>query len=359
MIIARYLARDILLTTFAVTFILLLVVFSGRLSAYIADAATGRLAADLVFPALLARIPEYLELVLPLAFFVGVLVALGQLQESNELTAGRAAGLGTGQLLAITLSCAAFVALVIALFAFFVTPRGGLYVNQLLADQGLQSELAVVTPGRFYEFDQGARTLYTTRLSDDREVMTGVFINETGQDDIGIMLARSGYQEFAENGGFYFVLEQGVRYQGMPGSTLFEVMDFERYAGLMSPPRPVNQRVDPERTLMLPQLIAGADPASRAELGWRISLPLMVLLLGVLAQPLSQSQPRQGRFMRLAPAIGLYLVYMLGLSAIRDEIRQGLPNGLLIYAGVHVAFLGLALFLLAYPLLRLKMARAR
>lgn len=351
MIIARYLARDILLTTFAITLVLLLVVFSGRLSSYIADAATGRLAADLVFPILLARIPEYLELVLPLAIFLGILLAMGQRRESNELVAMTACGVGPGRLLSVTLSCGCFVALIVALFTFFVTPRGGAYVNELISAQGLQSELSNVTPGRFYDMDNGRRTLYTRELSEDREVMHQVFLSGSQGETQNLVLAERATQEYADNGGFYFVLENGRRFEGNPGQADFRITDFERYYQLLPDPEPANQKVAEEGTLMLGQLFERDSLAGRAELGWRLSLPVMVLLLALMAQPLSRAGPRQSRFVGLLPAVGLYLLYYLALNAVREEIHKG-DQEATSYIGLHLGFLALGLVLYSWPALR-------
>lgn len=355
MIIARYLARDILLTTFVFTLVLLLIVLSGRLSSYIADAATGRLAADLVFPILLARIPEYLELVLPLSLFLGVLIALGQQQENNELVVMQAGGIGPGRMLSITLTCAFFVALIIALFSFFVSPRGGLYVNELIASQGLQSEMSNVTPGRFYPLESPGRSLYTTELSEDRSTMLDVFVSPTEQDEQAVTLATRGFQQYGDNGGFYFVLEEGHRYEGSPGRADFRVSEFGSYAQLLENPEPQNTKLTEIETLFLPELFGNQTDEGRAELGWRLSLPLMVLMLGLLAQPLSRSAPRQGRFMKLIPAIGLYMIYYVSLNALRDKVQEGAESGLLMFAGLHLSFLVLGIIMLAYPSLRLRM----
>ena len=48
--ILRYLTRDILLHTVAVSFVLFLVVFAGRFIRYLAEAAVGSLTGDVLLP---------------------------------------------------------------------------------------------------------------------------------------------------------------------------------------------------------------------------------------------------------------------------------------------------------------------
>jgi hypothetical protein len=69
LILARYFAREILQTTLAVTLILLLIFLSGRFARYLADAATGKISADIILTLLLiSNAPNILERILPLGF---------------------------------------------------------------------------------------------------------------------------------------------------------------------------------------------------------------------------------------------------------------------------------------------------
>ena len=75
MLIFRYLARDLLSSTFAVCTVLLLVILSGRFVKYLAQAAAGELDAGILLAVIGYRLPGFLELILPLAFFLGILCA--------------------------------------------------------------------------------------------------------------------------------------------------------------------------------------------------------------------------------------------------------------------------------------------
>lgn len=78
LIIFRALARDLVATTTAVASVLLLVIISGRFIRLLADAAAGRIDASVLLPVIGYRLPGFLELILPLAFFLGVLLAYGR-----------------------------------------------------------------------------------------------------------------------------------------------------------------------------------------------------------------------------------------------------------------------------------------
>jgi lipopolysaccharide export system permease protein len=56
------------------------------------------------------------------------------------------------------------------------------------------------------------------RVADDASHVRNVFVSEAGADRLGVTMAGSGYQEVAENGDRFIVLNDGRRYEFVPGS---------------------------------------------------------------------------------------------------------------------------------------------
>lgn len=328
MIVTRYLNRQILFTTLAITLVLLLVVVSGRLAAYIAEAAEGRLAATLLFPVVIFRMPQFLELILPVSLLLGIIIALGQLYETNEMTVLSATGVSHLRILKITLLAASFVAVVVAMFSFYLAPKGYAYVNRLIEAQGLKTELGDLAPGTFYELRNRGGTIYAGEVSSDRDSMSDVFVFRAETDAKGsvqtVIHAKKGYQEYKENGAFYFVLEDGIRYEGLPGQANFTVTQFDHYSQRIEEPKAaLESSLGDLETEPLASLLKREDSAAKSELHWRLSLPVMTILLAMLAVPLSRSSPRQGRYFKLVPALLFYLVYVVLVNAGRERVSQG------------------------------------
>lgn len=97
----------------------------------------------------------------------------------------------------------------------------------------------------------------------------------------------------------------------------------------------------------LMDLIGTGDPVDRAEIQWRLSVPLALLILTVLAVPLSRSAPRQGRYGGIAAGVLVYIIYvdMLGAAKVWDEREQS-PAFLGLW-WVHAIFLAVGMILLA------------
>ena len=81
----RYLNREVLTHTVAVSSILLVIIISGRFVKYLAEAAVGDLATNILLPVMLYRMPGFLELIIPLGLFIGILMSYGRLYVESEM----------------------------------------------------------------------------------------------------------------------------------------------------------------------------------------------------------------------------------------------------------------------------------
>jgi lipopolysaccharide export system permease protein len=94
-------------------------------------------------------------------------------------------------------------------------------------------------------------------------------------------------------------------------------------------------------------LLRSTSLEDRAELQWRVSLPLSLFVLGLLAVPLSRSSPREGRYARLAVALFIYIIYANMTSIARLWLERGLVADWLGMWWVHAVVVAIALLLLA------------
>lgn len=350
MIVFRYLTREILLTMSAVAGVLLLVIMGSRFIRYFTDAAQGELPLSALGTLMLFHMPSFLELVLPLSFFLAILLAYGQLYLNSEITVLVACGMSPNRLLQVTLLPAALIAVLVGLCSLWLTPFGAAHNEHLIDEQESQLDFSLLSPGRFQDFGNG-RTAYTQDLSDDRSRMQGVFISEqqSRNDDTPsqvITRAESGYQTVdPDTGSRFLVLSNGARYSVDPGSPVAERLEFGSYAVRLSTDD-TDELDDDSELMSTPALIGDGGNDAMAQLQWRISMPLMIPILTLLALPLSRVNPRQGRFAKLLPALFLHISYLSLLLAAQDAISRGsLPAGVGMWP-IHAVYLLLGLILI-------------
>ncbi|WP_144980399.1 LPS export ABC transporter permease LptF [Halomonas sp. C22] len=350
MILFRYLTREVLLTMSAVAGILLLVIMGSRFIRYFSDAAEGDFPVTILGSLMVFHLPGFMELILPLSFFLGILLAYGQLYMNSEITVMVACGMSPTRLLRVTLLPASVVAVLVGLCSLWLTPAGALQTEATLEEQRSRLDVSVLAPGRFQDFG-GGRTAYITDFSSDGRQMQEVLVHEQArpgaeQPHSYVTRAGSGYQETSvETGSRFLVLENGERYGVTPGLLNAERLTFERYTLRLGLSRD-RQELDSLEYASTLELWNDASPRAQAQFQWRVGLPLMVFVLALLAQPLSRVNPRQGRFAKLLPAVFLYVAYLSLLLAAVDAIGGGsLPTAIGVWP-VHGLFLGLGCLLL-------------
>ena len=114
----------------------------------------------------------------------------------------------------------------------------------------------------------------------------------------------------------------GRRYEGKPGTADYQVIEF---ASLGRRIEPTELRALPASTKAIPTatLIALDGPIERAELFWRVSVPISALVLTLLAIPLAYVNPRIGRSFNLMAAGFMYMLYSNCLNIVQSFIAQG------------------------------------
>jgi len=347
LIIFRALARDLVATTLAVASVLLLVIISGRFIRLLADAAAGRIDASVLLPVIGYRLPGFLELILPLAFFLGVLLAYGRMYIDNEMTVLRACGVSHGRLLAYTMVVAAGVAGVTGWLSLSVSPAGIARSEALLSTQKERGEFEALDAGRFYPYGDGRGVAYTESKDADG-TLRGVFLAEAGRSGAQarapiIVFAELGSTRRAQSDGDnYLVLENGYRIQGVPGEATFQITHFQEYGQRLARATAAERSRAKMTAVPTRELFDLAAPEQMAALQWRLSVPLLVLIVTLIAAPMSQTNPRSGRYGKIFPAVFLYILYLLALNAARGALEEGsLPAALGLW-WVHLLFLGIA-----------------
>lgn len=342
MIIFRYITREVLTSTLAVTAVLMLIITSARLIKYLSDAAAGKLEAGAVLLVLFYRMPGFLELLLPLGLFLGILLAYGRLCLDSEMVVLKATGFSDHRLLKYAYGPTLVVSILVMVLSLWLTPLGLQKAEELLAAQDARSELELVTPGRFLSQSSGQVT-YAEAVAGDQ--LRQVFLSRRGEDGRpNILIAEAAERRiFPEAQQRFLVLLNGYRYDGRPGEKDLTRIRYTEYGVQLEEPELAAEirEVDAKPTQML---LVSDNVRDRAALHWRFSLPALVLVVALLAVPLSYTNPRQGRFAKLIPSILLYLVYMAFLTSARSSVESG-ASPILLWS-VHLMFLGIAANLL-------------
>ena len=326
MILYRYFAKEVFVTMFAVASIVLVISMGWRFSGYLNEAASGGITKDVLFLIMAYRLPGFLELILPISFFLSIMLTYGRLHVDSEMVVLEACGMSPLKLIFITLTLASGVMLVTAAISLWLKPGGESRVETLFVDQRNLTEFDTLAPGRFQNLRSGKRVTYAEQLKDDG-TLENVFINELGDSrsskgDITTVHAKSGTTMVDNEGNRFLVLKDGTRYSGTPGEMDYRVIEYEEYGQFIEKEK-AGAGVSRRTAIPTRELIENQTPRNLSELHWRISVIIMIPIVALLAIPLSRVNPRQGRFTRLLPGMLLCFLYVVFLSSGRSALEGG------------------------------------
>lgn len=344
-LIGRYIFREAFGSWLIVLTVLFLIFMTNQLADILGDAAANRLPRDAVLAIFGLTALRYLTLLTPITLFLGVTLALARLNRDGEMAALAACGVGAGRLLVPIGALTALLAAGLAWLGFVGTPAVSQRIEEIRFRAEQNVELGAIEAGRFTSPDSGDTVLYAREVVGDE--LRDVFL-ETQQDErvIVILAARGRRIVDAATGEQSFVLYDGRRYEGVPGEGEFLVVEFDEH-GIPIRPDDEEELVTDVAAKPTSELWRSQALADRAELHWRISLPLSLFVLGTLAIPLSRTAPRDGRYARLGMALFIYLIYTNLLSIGRVWVERGVVSDAVGMWWVHALVALVALWMFA------------
>lgn len=300
----RYLIRETL-KTFAIILGVLLILLAITQFAYVLKrAATGAITQESVGIILGLLCIKYTGLILIPAWFIAILVSLGRLYRDSEMFAVVACGLSPGRTLRPFMCVALPLAIIMFVFSMTINPWASRLEHQQRELAKQSAKATMVEQGRFQDF--GSASLFVEQVSDGG--LKKVFLTFQREGKEVLITAKRGELLPADKSDERtLVLYEGATYEESPEGEHHITYFAEQRVSQYSPNRlkPVNK----PKARSMTELLASGSIKDKAELHWRLSLPIAVLIFTFLALPLAKSPPRKGVWGRLMIGILVYVVF--------------------------------------------------
>lgn len=309
-IIDRLLFREVIKTLLVIVAVLLLLMLANTLVRFLGQAAIGVISNELMLVLVGLNMLKLTGFIIPPAFFFSILWVMGRMYRDSEMIALSAGGVGMQRLYRPFIITAIPVAMLVSWLVLFVFPDAKAYAEQLQFEHKTNIRLTGIKAGAFNEFNKGQIVIYAGSTNEKKAALGDVFVQHIQHGKKGVVVAESAHIEAnLVTGERFVVLENGRRYQGEPGRTEYSLGSFTRYGLRMPDMQTNNGRRSMGATSTL-DLWQSGNPKARAELQYRMSVPLAVFALMLVSVPLAKSLPRQGIYGRLGIAVIIYAVYV-------------------------------------------------
>ncbi len=353
----RYIFREVIVVWLGVTFVLLFFLFSNVVAKLLASAAANEFARESLGVLLGLTSIRFLTTLIPLALFLAMMVALGRMYQDSEMPAYQACGIGPKRVYRPLFMVALPVTALMAWLSIDIDPWAA--GQRFKLERADRAALAVgsLQAGQFRTMGGGNTVFYAERIDDDGRLHNLFIRREVGERQ-EIIVADQGLQQFEDDGSQSLILLDGRRYEGIPGEAVYRTITFSEHGIPIDLPEP-DLESDDLRLISTQDLLRADDLRKRAELHWRLSQPVSVLVLTLLVVPLSRTDPRRGRYGKLIFAILIYLIYSNLLGSAQVMINQAVVPLWLGTWWVHGLIVLLTMILFAAQRMRMRWSGGR
>ena len=350
-IISQYILRELFTTWVGVTLVLLIVLITNKFADVISDIAAGDILSSSLLPIIALSSIEYLIILLPLSTFLSVIIVIGRFYRDHEMTAIQVAGKGTGFIYKIFTFPLIVLIFLLGFISTVISPNAKQSI--LLKEEEAMRSVGIefFEPGRFVNLKDGAVFYAQGRSEKNRFIK--VFLQKKTKNKVSVITSEYAEIQSLEDNLSRLVFFNGQRYEGLPGTTDFRVLRFtEHRLPLFFDSNDIND--ESYETKNFNELIMDESVPSRSELQWRVSPPIALIILVLLAVPLSKSSPREGQYGGLIIGVLIYLIYVNMLGAAKVWFEQGNSPIELGIWWVHGCF---AVFLIIYLYFKSRLSR--
>jgi len=331
MILNRYFLKDIILYTTSVGLIFLLLVVSSRSIQYLEQAALGEVNPAVVGWVIFYRLPEFLQIILPLSFFLSLIITLGKLSADNELGILEQIGFSEKKLIAISFIPASLIASISLILSIWIAPISSNQAELLLKKQSFEDSFNSIQPGKFFKLNNDLLFYMKERTAKGLESVFIKSANSEGSLKNGVILAKRASVAEDKNS---LLLEDG---------SLYLSTNTEEFSKLTFEELEIDMTINPDRDMTSDKVNILKKIANKQ---WNISLALICIVGVLLAIPIGKVKPRKGRHSKLLPAVLLFIFYLGLLITGRGWVESGSLGE---YPGmylIHLIFIILGLVLL-------------
>jgi len=345
-IISRYLLSNLIVFFFAITFIIGLIVFGNQFVLTVQESISFGIPIKELMPLVGFNMLRDIPIILTLSLFLSIIITISQLYKNSEAVVMNSIGLGDKNFMNLIKPIVFFTFIIIFYLTIFAVPWAKQQKSYAEDETVNASEFSFITEGKFESFKNGEIIFYASesKVNDfvGEQNMEEIFIYALDNESPVIVLASEAkkYTD-AKSDSIYLRLKNGTRYVGLPGNENINILNFDKYdleivSGDVQKSIASFSEIEEKHTI---DLLREGGPKANAEIQWRISQPISVLILSIFGVFLGKSSPRTGKGINLIIGVVVFMLYNNALLVAKSAIESGQLNPLIGMWSIHLLLL--------------------
>ena len=345
-IISRYLLKSLVVFFLAIFFIIGLIVFGNQFVLTVQESVEHGIPIQELMPIVGFNMLRDLPIILSLSFFLSIIISISQFYKNSEAVVMNSFGMGDKSFIYLIQPVVVFLFLLVFALTIYAVPWAKQQKSFAEDETVNASEFSFISEGKFESFKNGEIVFYASESSQIDEAgeqnMEEIFIyvsNETAP--IVVLASEATKYTDSDNESIYLRLKDGVRYEGLPGDENVNILDFDRYdleivSGEVQ--KSLSNFSEIEEKTSIDLLMEGGNLAN-AEMQWRLSQPISILILSFIGVLLAKTSPRTGKGVNLLFGIIIFMLYNNGLLVAKNSIESGQLNPFVGLWSIHILFI--------------------
>lgn len=323
-----------LVTRIGKPFLAVLLMAAALFSSYSAanflqEATNGLLASSLITYMIEFKLLIALEIMLPVALYLGIITAIGKMYEDAEFQAIPALRIGPAQIMRSLLVIAIPAALTVAFISQVMRPWAYTHLHHIQDTAEANVDMDVLLPNVFYTLADGKRVVYIDSKPDSGANNIFVFENHEPQY-LKAMSAKQGYvlnnvpgRKAYESNSWLHITDGKIADLGLLPNVSDKIIQIQQ--ANQNPAAQITNRTyqSPLEQSTWHLLFHHPRHHDVGELQWRFATGLSTLFLALLALPLAKAGPRAGKAGRVGLAIVIYFIYYILFTVARNSVASG------------------------------------
>ena len=159
-ILLKSLNLEVLLSSTGVFLIFFFLVVGSRFVGYFEQASEGLIDPSLIFKVVILRFPDFVTLLLPLSFFLGVVITISRLYSDREIYGYFAGGLSNNDLIRYLLPQSIVFFFITLSLSVYVAPYTKELSKEILTQDTIQEQFESVKPNELFSFNENEGFIY-------------------------------------------------------------------------------------------------------------------------------------------------------------------------------------------------------
>ena len=342
-LISRYLNKNLVLIFLAILLIFSLIIFGNQFVSIAQKAVKHGIPLPELMPLMGFNMIRDLPIILSLSFFLSVVISISQLYKNSEAIAMNSFGIGEKNFINFIKPLVILIFIIIFMLSMYIVPWAK-YQKSVTEDITVNaSEFTFISEGKFESFQNGKIVFYASESSlDDNEGeqnMEEIFIHLSNESTPTVVLASEAtkYKD-SKSESIYLRLRDGVRYEGLPGNGNVNILDFDSYdleivSGEVQKSISNFSKIESRSSI---DLLLEGGVLSHAEIQWRLSQPISIMILSFIGVLLGRASPRTGKGVNLLFGIIIFMVYYNILLVAKNSVESGQLNPFIGLWSIHI-----------------------